>query len=86
MDEFGLWDLKTISADAGTQFNSTEFQDKYRTRGVRLMLKAPEHSEMNRQVEVKWRTLHTIPHSLMVHAQISESYINFASMYTTDHI
>ena len=32
------------------------------------------------------RTLRTIAHSLMVHARVSEAYINFALMYTPDHI
>ena len=50
------------------------------------MLAVPEHQEMNRQVEVTWRTLRTISHSLMVHARVSEAYIHFSLMYTTDHI
>ena len=41
---------------------------------------------MNIQVEVTWRTLCTIAHSLMVHAQVLESYIHFALMYTADNI
>ena len=41
---------------------------------------------MNRQVEVAWRTLRTIAYSLMVHAIVSEAYINFALMYSTDYI
>ena len=41
---------------------------------------------MNRQVKVTRRTLRTIAHSLMVHARVSEAYINFVLMYTTDHI
>ena len=41
---------------------------------------------MNGQVEVTWRTLRTIAHSLMVHARVSEAYIRFALMYSTDHI
>ena len=40
---------------------------------------------MNGQVEVTWRTLRTIAHSLMVHARVPEIYIHFALMYTTDH-
>ena len=56
------------------------------THGVNFTLAAPEHQEMNVQVEVTWRTLRTISHSLMVHARASEAYINFALMYTTDHI
>ena len=27
MDQFGWWNLERISADAGTQFNSTEFKE-----------------------------------------------------------
>ena len=41
---------------------------------------------MSGQVKVKRRTLRTISHSLMVHARVLEAYINFALMYTTDHI
>ena len=41
---------------------------------------------MNRQVEVTWRTLRTVSHSLILHARVSEAYIHFALMYTTDHI
>ena len=33
-----------------------------------------------------WRTLSKIAHSLMVHARVSEEYIHFALIYTTDHI
>ena len=41
---------------------------------------------MNLQVEVTWRTLRTIAQSIMVNAQVSEEYLYFALMYTTDHI
>ena len=41
---------------------------------------------MNGQVEATWRAVRTIAHSLMVHARVSEAYIHFALMYTTDHI
>ena len=33
-----------------------------------------------------WRALHTITHSLIVHARVLEAYIHFALMYTADHI
>ena len=52
IDQFGWWDLERISADAGMQFTLTEFKEECKTRGVRLMLVALEHQEMNRQVEV----------------------------------
>ena len=51
-----------------------------------MTLAAPEHQEMNGQVEVTWRTLRTVAHSLMVHARVPEVYVHFALMYTTDHI
>ena len=41
---------------------------------------------MNVQVEVTWKTLRTIKHSIMVHAHASEKYIHSALMYTTGHI
>ena len=86
IDQFGWWDLERISSDAGTKFTSTEFKEKYQTRGVRLTLAAPEHQDMNGQDEVTWRTLRTIAHALMVHARVPEIYVHFALMYTTDHI
>ena len=51
-----------------------------------MTLVAPGNQEMNGQVGVTRRTLRTISNSLMVHARISEVYINFALMYTTDYI
>ena len=86
IDQFGWWDLERISADAGTQFTSAEFKDECQNRGVSLTLAAPEHQEMNVQVEVTWRTLGTVAHSPMVHARVPEVYVHFALMYTTDQI
>ena len=63
-----------------------EVQRILSTRRVCLTLAAPEHLEMNGKVEVTWRTLLTVTHSLMVHARVPEVYVNFALMYTTDHI
>ena len=51
-----------------------------------MTLAAPEHQEINGQVEETWRTLRTFAHSLMVHARGPEVYVHFALMYTTDHI
>ena len=51
-----------------------------------MILAVLEHQEMNRQVEVTWRTLRTVAHDLMVHARVPEVYIHFELMYTTDHI
>ena len=52
IDQFGWWDLEIISADAGTQFTSTDFKHGCQTCRVCLKLAAPEHQEINRQVEV----------------------------------
>ena len=86
MDQFGWWDLERISADAGTQFSSTDFKDECQTHGVCLTLVAPEHQEMNGQVELTWRTLRTVTHALMVHARLLEVYVHFTLMYMADII
>ena len=86
IDQFGWWDLEIISADAGKQFTSTEFKEECKTCGFHFMLAAPEHEEINRQVEATWRTLRIIAHYLMVHARVLEEYIHFSFMYKTDHI
>ena len=64
INQFGWWDLGGISADAGTQFTSMEFKEECQNRGVCLMLETPEHQEVNRKVEVTWRILRTVAHSL----------------------
>ena len=69
-DEFGWWGIEIISSDAGTQFASMEFKEEFQTHGVHLLLAAPEYQRMNEQVEVTWRTLRTIAHSLMVYARV----------------
>ena len=84
--QFEWWDFERISADAGTQFTSTEFKYEFQNCGVRLTLVEPEHKDMNRQVEVTWITLRTVAHYLMVHARVPEVYIHFALMYTADNI
>ena len=77
IDQFGSWYLERISEDAGTQFTLMEFKEECQTRKVRLTLGTPEHQEMNGQVEVTWRTLHTVAHALMVHARVTEVYVHF---------
>ena len=51
-----------------------------------MTLAAHVNQEMNGQVEVTWRTLHTVAHSLMVHVRVPEVYVHFSLMYTTYHI
>ena len=41
---------------------------------------------MNGLVEVTWRAFRTNAHSLMVNLRVSEAYIHFSLMYTTDNI
>ena len=68
------------------QFTLTEFKEEYQTCRVQLKLVAPEHQEMNGQVQMTWRMLRTVAHSIMVHARVPEVYVHFTLMYTTDHI
>ena len=41
---------------------------------------------MKVKVEVTRQTLLTIAHSIMVHTRVSDKYIHFSLMYTTDNI
>ena len=41
---------------------------------------------MNKQVEVTWRMLRTVAHSLIVNARVPEVYVHFELLNTTDHI
>ena len=68
VDEFGWWYIERIQTEDGTQFNSRKFLEGLSVRVVRLSLAAPDHQEINIQVEVTWKTLKTIAHSIMVHA------------------
>ena len=77
VNEFGWWDMEIIQNDSGTQFTSKEFQEGISVRGVRLELAAPDHQEINGQVEVTWKKLRTIAHSIMVHEQVSENIYTF---------
>ena len=45
-------------------------KENAQTCGFHLVLAAPEHQEMKGKVEVTWKTLRTIAHSLMVHATV----------------
>ena len=84
--DLGWWYLENFSVDADMQFNSTEFQDECQTRSVLHLLAAPEHQEINGQVEMIWITLRKIAHSLMLHEIFLEPYIHFTFMYMVDNI
>ena len=57
VDEIGWWDMEIIQSDSGTQFTSKQFQEVLSVRGVLIALEAPDHQEMNGQVELTWQTL-----------------------------
>ena len=65
--------IERIKTYFGAQFTSKEFQEGLSVRRVRLALLAPDHQEINVQVEVILRMLQTIAHSIMVHAQVLEN-------------
>ena len=78
--------MEIIQTDAGTQFTSKEFQEGISVSGVLLAFSTPDHQYMNIQVEVTRRKLQTIAHSIILHAGVSDEYIHFALIYTTDCI
>ena len=78
--------MEIIQTDYGTQFTSKDFQEGLSIRGLQLALAAPDYQEMNGQVEVIWRTLKTITHSIMVHARVSDEHINVELIYMAYNI
>ena len=86
IDEFGWWDLEKNYSRCRIAIYPDGVQRRMPNLRSSLKLKAPEHQEMNRQDEVTWITLCIISQTLMVHARISEEYIDFALMYTTENI
>ena len=57
VDESSWWDMEISQTDSGTQFTSKEFQEGLSVRRAKFSLSAPEHQEMNVQVEVTRRKL-----------------------------
>ena len=78
--------MKTIQTVSGMQFTSEEFQESLSVCGVKITLEVPEQQEMNCPVELTYQTLWNITHSIRVHARVSDKYIHFSLIYTTDHI
>ena len=72
--------------DYGMQFTSKEFQEGLYVCVVQLALASPYHQEMIVQVEATWQTLRTITPSIMLNTRVSDKYIHFALMYTTDNM
>ena len=56
IDLFGWWNIERNKTDAGTQFISKYFHEGISVCGVLPSRAAPDHQEMNGQVEVKWIT------------------------------
>ena len=70
LEEFDWWNQERIQTDSGSHFTSKDFQEGLSLHVVRLILAATDHQDMNGQIEVTWRTLQTIAHSIMVHARV----------------
>ena len=77
--------MDRIQTDSSTQFMYKEFLEGLSVHGALVVLAETYHKEINGQIEGTW-TLQTIAHSSMLHTQVSDEYIHFALMYTTDHI
>ena len=49
--------MDRVYTDAGIHFTSKNFQEGISVYGLQRALSAPDHQEMNCQVEVTWKTL-----------------------------
>ena len=86
LDEFGWWDMERIQTDAGMKFTSKVFHKVISIHAVKLSLEAPNHQETNDKFELIWKILQTTSYSIMVNIRVSDEYIYFSLMYTTDPI
>ena len=79
LDEFVWWDMERIQTDSGVFFRKLFLY-------VWFSFAAPEHQEVNGQIELTWKKLKTIAHPIRVQTRVSEKYIHLALMYTTYNI
>ena len=84
--DLGWWDMEIIQTDAVTQFTPREFQKGISVCWVQIALAEPDHQDTKVQVEVTWQTLRTIADQIKVHTRVSDEYIHFELIYTTNNI
>jgi hypothetical protein len=57
--------VRFIRTDAGSAFTSAKFTAACNDLGIKLEAAAPEHQEMNRICEAKWREVHNTANILL---------------------
>jgi transposase InsO family protein len=78
---YGYLDIARVRADSGSQFTSTEFKKHCWKAGIQLSLAAPQKQYQNHLAECTWQTICTMARSLLVHAQLPDSFMYHALVY-----
>ena len=71
-------DISEIHADAGTNFDSSDFKDWASEHNIKIILAAPQHQEMNGLPERLWQTARQIAFKLLTEARLALSFFHFA--------
>jgi len=76
-----LWKIEKIKGDAGSEFNSTEFEQFCIDRYIVLSLASPKHQEGNHFAERTWQSLRKLAQSTLVHARLPDMYMYHALLH-----
>jgi hypothetical protein len=79
---YGYLDIARIRADSGSQFTSQEFKEHCWKAGIHLNLAAPKKQYQNHLAEQSWQTINAMARSLLVHAQLPDSFMFHALVYS----
>jgi hypothetical protein len=69
-----LWKIERIKGDAGSVFNSTEFEQFCIDRCISVSFAPPKYQEGNHFAERTWQSLRKLAQSMLVHARLPDMY------------
>jgi len=76
-----LWKIEKIKGDAGSEFNSTEFEQFCLDRRISVSFASPKHQEGNHFAERTWQSLRKLAQSMLVHARLPDMYMYHALLH-----
>jgi len=79
---YSYLDIARVRADSGSQFTSEEFKKHFWEAGIQLSLAAPQKQYQNHLAERTWQTIGTMARSLLKHAQLPDSFMYHALVYS----
>jgi hypothetical protein len=80
---YGYLNIEHIQADAGSQFTADVFREHCRQSGIHLVLAAPMKQYQNHLAKCTRQIVSTMGRSLLVHAQLPDTFMYHAVVYAT---